>query len=853
MSASPADRGSPPVALPGPQWFGTEKPEIGPGSMPRARPLRMTAIDPLATLSAEKPGLSTTGRDFLASLGGDVDMARKALDAVSERSEPSLSAALALALHRLGAAARVARFESLARLVFEATAAMDRAATGGRVVSGDLRMVAQLLDDLPSLALADLASREAPASTLGPFIDEPAPLSVLFAGGKAGAEALRREAGPRLDMRHTGDAQEAIDLAKELFPDVIVVDAELDAAAELVDALFDDTTTERVPVVVVGPDDMLAHFVALGVCATLTTPASPSALLRACESAATRIGERTTRVSFGEPTLEQLVDRLAEEVRSALATDERARAVRVPLGDGAEVLGALWGAIARVRELVTARTDGRVRFSGKGPEGAFPFAPSLGGGASEGSRGRTSSRSTAADVNLVGKRVVVADDDPAVTWFLADLLRNAGCEVHEALDGTAALDAAREAMPDVVLSDILMPGLDGFALCRALKRDVALGDTPVILLSWKEDLLQRVRELGAAADGYLRKEADARSILARVREVLRPRASIAARLRAGGEVHGRIDGLSVRALLELVADAHPNARFVLRDASFRYELDLRGGSIVRIVRAAPTGPFAQGVRLLDALLGVRAGRFSVQPMADDPSIAPEASLREQLAAPIARLRGAQAVLSGVGVLGATRVVVDEAMLDGYLDLVVPPMRALVERIVRGDAPRDLLLQGVAPPAMLEDALAYLVARGAVCSVQGMQREDLLEAAVCAAAGVPAPTATHVVQAPAPAQVERRPTDVAEAHPLLVAPDALRARPVAVADVADVADIADIADVAVPPPPRPGGSGKAPARIRWGVVALLAFMGLVAGAGLRWSLAAANDVSPLFRIGMNHAP
>ena len=47
----------------------------------------------------------------------------------------------------------------------------------------------------------------------------------------------------------------------------------------------------------------------------------------------------------------------------------------------------------------------------------------------------------------------------------------------------------------MIVSDILMPGLDGFALCREIKRDVALSDVPVILLSWKEDLLQRVREL----------------------------------------------------------------------------------------------------------------------------------------------------------------------------------------------------------------------------------------------------------------------------------------------------------------------------------------------------------------------
>src|SRR5579884_3710916 len=119
-----------------------------------------------------------------------------------------------------------------------------------------------------------------------------------------------------------------------------------------------------------------------------------------------------------------------------------------------------------------------------------------------------------------------------------------------------------------------MPGMDGFALSRALHRDVALRDVPVILLSWKEDLLQRVRELGASAAAYMRKESGSRAILARVREVLRPRARMEARLRAEGEVRGRLDGLTPRVLLDLVCRLRGDARVALRDASYLYEVEL---------------------------------------------------------------------------------------------------------------------------------------------------------------------------------------------------------------------------------------------------------------------------------------
>src|SRR5262249_38032935 len=145
---------------------------------------------------------------------------------------------------------------------------------------------------------------------------------------------------------------------------------------------------------------------------------------------------------------------------------------------------------------------------------------------------------------------------------------------------------AWEKSPELVVSDILMPGLDGFALCRALKRDVALRDTPVVLLSWKEDLLQRVRELGASAAAYLRKESDSRAIVARVREVLRPRARVEARIKANGDVRGRLDGLTVSSLLSLVCAIRPNARLSVRDATYLYEVEIREGAPRRATRTA---------------------------------------------------------------------------------------------------------------------------------------------------------------------------------------------------------------------------------------------------------------------------
>ena len=155
------------------------------------------------------------------------------------------------------------------------------------------------------------------------------------------------------------------------------------------------------------------------------------------------------RVTLGEPTLEQLGDRLADELRRALvdSVDERRARVASRSAKGPRC-SARCGARSRAcRRSSRQQTDGAVRFGGDAPEGAIALAPWL---HHDVARRRSAcagrGRGAAADVRLNGRRVVVADDDPGVTWFIADLLRTAGCEVHEALDGD---DRARPRVPRV--------------------------------------------------------------------------------------------------------------------------------------------------------------------------------------------------------------------------------------------------------------------------------------------------------------------------------------------------------------------------------------------------------------------
>ena len=115
--------------------------------------------------------------------------------------------------------------------------------------------------------------------------------------------------------------------------------------------------------------------------------------------------------------------------------------------------------------------------------------------------------------------ILVVDDDAPILRMLARTLTAEGYSVETAADGGAALAAVERAVPDVVVLDVGMPGLDGLAVCRRLRRlGLAL---PVLLLTARDAVSDRVAGLDAGADDYLVKPFAPEELLARVRALLR--------------------------------------------------------------------------------------------------------------------------------------------------------------------------------------------------------------------------------------------------------------------------------------------------------------------------------------------
>jgi DNA-binding response OmpR family regulator len=700
--------------------------------------------------------------DFVASLPRRLEVLRAALRAVEDQPrDPGRVNGLLRRLHALGSAARVLGFASVGEALGEAEKTLRRVARGGAGAT-ELGDVARALDLLPSLvsgAKAPVRSVATPSAVAA--APREFPLSVLVFGPAALADMLVEHGDLRVER--TEEPAKARELTRVFGPDVVLVDAERPGARDLVELFVKDPLVEPIPIVVVGDfsnPELSTTFIALGAMRVVTKPVSPDLLRRTLFE----LGDRESpaahgREPLGELNVTQLVDRIAVELRRGLveAVEPAVRSSSVGFGEGTDVMSAVWGTVARLRELVTLRSDGNVRFEQTGPEGAVPFAP-WHDDRRLGDRGGRDNR-VGEGVTLQGRRVVVADDDPAVVWFLSGILKAVGAEVFEAHDGERAFELTASLWPDLVVSDVLMPKLDGFSLCHEIKRDVAVRDVPVILLSWKEDLLQRVRELGGDADGYLRKEAAASTVVERFREVLRPRARVEQRVASGGEVRGRLDGLTPRLVLELACRTRRSVRISIRDSSYLYEVQVRDGAPRTAIRSASDGSFERGESVLSMLLGVSAGRFVIEPDESPCRAGLSGSLHEQLAGPVARARAAQRALAAGALAGVTRVAFDTARVGGYLECTPEPAQSLLRELLTGASPRDLLTSGRAPARLLEALLSDFARRGGILTIETAGGiEDISQTVV------PPAAAPNLAALPAPVTLPEPPLVAPESGP-----------------------------------------------------------------------------------------
>ncbi len=141
----------------------------------------------------------------------------------------------------------------------------------------------------------------------------------------------------------------------------------------------------------------------------------------------------------------------------------------------------------------------------------------------------------------MGAYILLADDEPDLVWAVRHYLTGEGYEVATASDGVEALALARQRRPDLVILDIVMPQLDGLKVCHELRSDPGLAATPILFLTAKGAVEDRLKGLDCGGDDYLPKPFDVRELRSRVKALLRRRSSVFVKLDPRGPRRGRYD------------------------------------------------------------------------------------------------------------------------------------------------------------------------------------------------------------------------------------------------------------------------------------------------------------------------
>jgi two-component system OmpR family response regulator/two-component system alkaline phosphatase synthesis response regulator PhoP len=119
------------------------------------------------------------------------------------------------------------------------------------------------------------------------------------------------------------------------------------------------------------------------------------------------------------------------------------------------------------------------------------------------------------------EKILVVDDEAAIAELISFNLSKAGYEVYVAGDGPSAMHAIQEQSPDLVVLDIMLPGMDGFEVCRQIRSNPITSHIPILFLTARREEVDRIVGLELGADDYVTKPFSPRELMARVKAILR--------------------------------------------------------------------------------------------------------------------------------------------------------------------------------------------------------------------------------------------------------------------------------------------------------------------------------------------
>ncbi len=400
------------------------------------------------------------------------------------------------------------------------------------------------------------------------------------------------------EVASTGAPLTAQGLVRSFRPDLVLCDIampDLDGYGVL-KGLQDDPATAKVPVVFLTAHQEFSERVRAfryGVVDYLAKPFTGAVLLKRIERVFDSLGERTGVTSASGEEASTLLEDLQREARTGVLTIEGAEgAARLVLraGDVVHASGEApkGPATARFNEMDPGREDILAHDPPALPTSAAAL-PSF------------------ADIPEVLRQVLVVDDNRVFRTFVRELLGGQGFTVYEATNGQDALRIALEKRPWLILTDIRMPGEDGFELCRKVRSHSLIRQTPLLFLSGWDDYKARYQGLELGADDFISKETPVRELLIRIQLILK-RYMAMGRGSKGAAMEGQLDVMGAPGVLQVCHLTRLMGTLEAESGVRQIRIQFREGEIV-----SARGEGREGIAAVYEILSWESGRFVFTP------------------------------------------------------------------------------------------------------------------------------------------------------------------------------------------------------------------------------------------------
>ncbi|MBI5494635.1 MAG: response regulator [Deltaproteobacteria bacterium] len=287
-------------------------------------------------------------------------------------------------------------------------------------------------------------------------------------------------------------------------------------------------------------------------------------------------------------------------------------------------------------------------------------------------------------------RVLVVDDDTALLEIACKFLQRAGLEVSRADNGQRGLEEALRVRPMAIISDIMMPDVDGWALLRLVRDDHRLREVPFLLLSCHDEYRDKLRQVGAGADAYLAKGIKGDQLMKAVTDCLARHALVWTAAGPGCRLDGRLDHVGPLNLVLALSYQGLTGTLHARDAWTHAVLGFRGGQLVTAGATADITTLT-GQDALEAYVRMRGAAFVFDPLQVPPD-GPAQDPRAQLDAACERANAHDDEVR------------EKLMLQGEGLNIHPELMALYERVTTGIPPAVLehLARGSSPGAVMAE-------------------------------------------------------------------------------------------------------------------------------------------------------